>query len=143
VLGILVGFGSGLLTGIVLVYYGEWLRSRRSRRKQGAELIARIRLLLDDANPKYFMDVENVERNRAHVRTLFERWDEMREEFHVFGEFGSAELRKPTKEVGLSVPVMLRALYEAGTAKHQVNLVVAKSNHAKALQGLDALSERL
>ena len=88
---VLVGVATGTVVTCVGVYYNEWLRDRRARRKQGAELIARVRVLLGDADPASFSLGTMRERNQRHGQELWRRWYELREYFLEFGLLGSED----------------------------------------------------
>jgi hypothetical protein len=92
------------------VYYNEWLRDRRARRKQGAELIARVRVLLGDADPASFSLGTMRERNQRHGQELWRRWYELRESFLKFGLLGSADERELSKRAATDVALTIQAL---------------------------------
>jgi hypothetical protein len=108
--GVLVGVAAGTVVTCVGVYYNEWLRDRRTRRKQGAQLVARVRVLLEDADPASFSLGTMRARNQAHGRELWRRWYELREPFSEFGFLGSPDERKLSKRAGTEVAFTIQAL---------------------------------
>jgi hypothetical protein len=79
--GVLVGLAGGIAATGVGIYYGKWLRDRRARQKQGAQLVTRVRVLLEDADPASFSLGTMRTRNQAHGRELWRRGYELREPF--------------------------------------------------------------
>jgi hypothetical protein len=85
-------------------------RDRRARRKQGAELIARVRVLLGDADPASFSLGTMRERNQRHGQELWRRWYELREYFLEFGLLGSEDERELSKRAETDVALTIQAL---------------------------------
>jgi hypothetical protein len=94
---VLVGVGAGVVTTAIGIYYGEWLRDLRGRRKEGAELVTRVRVLLEDADPRGFELGTMKERNQRHGRELWARWYKLRQPFREFGLLGSPDLRRQSE----------------------------------------------
>jgi hypothetical protein len=107
---VLAGLAGGIAATGVGVYYGEWLRDRRARRNQGAELIARVRVLLEDADPASFSLGTMRERNQRQGQELWRRWYELRESFLEFGVLGSADERELSKTAATDVALTIQAL---------------------------------
>jgi hypothetical protein len=107
---VLVGVATGTVVTCVGVYFNEWLRDRRARRKHGAELIARVRVLLGDADPASFSLGTMRERNQRHGWELWRRWYELRESFLEFGLLGSDDVRELSKRAETDVALTIQAL---------------------------------
>ena len=122
---VLAGLAGGIAAAGVGVYYGEWLRDRRARRKQGAGLIARVRVLLVDADPASFALGTMRERNLRHGQDLWRRWYELREPFLEFGLLGSSNERELSKRAATDVALTIQAL------RNSVDDEVDDANRAK------------
>jgi hypothetical protein len=133
---VLVGVAAGTVVTCVGVYYNEWLRDRRARRKQGAELIARVRVLLGDADPASFSLGTMRERNQRHGRELWRRWYELRESFLKFGLLGSADDRELSKRAATDVALTIQAL------RNSVDDDVDDADRAKMRQTAKQLREQ-
>jgi hypothetical protein len=107
---VLVGVATGTTVTCFGVYYNEWLRDRHARRKRGAELIARVRVLLEDTDPASFSLGTMRERNQRHGRELWGQWYELRESFLQFGLLGSADERELSKSAAKDVALTIHAL---------------------------------
>jgi hypothetical protein len=146
--GVLVGLAGGIAATGVGVYYGEWLRDRRARRKQGAELVARVRVLLADADPASFSLGTLRARNQAHGRELWRRWYELREPFLEFGLLGSPDERELSKRAATEVAFTIQALRDSVNDALDDDKRAEMRRTAKELRGhagesLDRLEEAL
>jgi hypothetical protein len=133
---VLVGVAAGTVVTCVGVYYNEWLRDRRARRKQGAALIARVRVLLGDADPASFSLGTMRERNQRRGRELWRRWYELRESFLKFGLLGSADDRELSKRAATDVALTIQAL------RNSVDDDVDDADRAKMRQTAKQLREQ-
>jgi hypothetical protein len=111
--GLLVGLAGGIGATCVGIYYGEWLRDRRAHQKHGAQLIARVRGLLEDADPGAFSLGSMRERNQRHGKLLWRRWRELREPFREYGLLDSPEVRGLTERVATDVALTIQALRDS------------------------------
>lgn len=144
----LVGLAAGTVVTCVGVYYGEWLRDRRAWRKQGAQLVARVRVLLQEADPASFSLGTMRARNQAHGRELWRRWRELEEPFLAFGLLGSPDVRKFSKQAATDVSFTIQALRnsvgdDVDDADRAKVRRTAEQLRGQAGQSLDRLEEAL
>jgi|SRR5829696_7609651 len=145
---VLVGVATGTVVTCVGVYYGEWLRDRRTWRKQGAQLVARVRVLLQEADPASFSLGTMRARNQGHGRELWRRWRELEEPFLAFGLLGSRDVREFSKQAATDVSFTIQALRnsvddDVEDANRAKMLQTTKQLRAQAGESLDRLEEAL
>lgn len=111
----LVGVAGGVIAALAGVGFSAWLQERRERRKRGADLIARLALLLMDANPRglVFLAASDQERAQRSGADLHGRWRDLREPFITFAVNSHPAILRTAKETATRIVLSIQATRDA------------------------------
>jgi hypothetical protein len=146
--GILVGLGSGAVLTLFSLHYGEWWRDVRARRKLGSELVAKARVLLDDAYPSSLTLASQREANRKHGRELWQRYRDLRLPLREFVKaHPSPTVRRVGEDAAFCLAVSIET-FRAGADADDADARKrtrdnAKKWHDSASEAVDTLAEVL
>lgn len=142
---LLVGVAGGVIAALAGAGFTAWLQERRERRRRGAELIARLRVLLMDADPKgvLFSVASDPERATRNGRDLWRRWWELREPFYTFAINSRPAIQQAAKEAATHAALSIQATRNAIDATSEPDRSEAKRIAEQQYQFADECLDEL